>query len=144
MSSKSSKLVTVAALGVLTAAAGTTLGCRHSHVSGTSSTATVLDAFKDNTFDVDMVKDVSPDGWSADHCVAGPVAGLEILVCEYETEQALAQGEKDVQREWDTVNVDTAVVLHKGRTMLAIADRAKKDLGGKTTVHMLNVFRSLP
>lgn len=139
-----SRLFTAAALAVLAGAAGALLGCRHSHVEGTSSTDAVLDALKDNAFDVAVVKDVSPDGWSADHCVAGPVAGLDILVCEYATEQALAQGEKDVQHEWDTVNVDTGVVLHKGRTMLAIADRAKKDLGGKTTVHMLNAFRALP
>ena len=134
----------VAGLAVLAVAAVTALGCRHSHVAGTASTETVLDALKDIALDVAVARDVSPDGWSADHCVAGPVAGLEILVCEYETEQALAQGEKDVQHEWDTVNVDTAVVLHEGRTMLAISDRAKKDPGGKIIVHMLNAFRALP
>jgi hypothetical protein len=139
-----SRLLPVAALAALTVAAGTMLGCRHSHVAGTASTEAVLDALKENEFDVAVVRNVSPDGWSADHCVAGPVAGLEILVCEYETEQALAQGEKDVQQEWDAVNVDTGVVLHRGRTMLAIADRAKKDLGGKNTVRMLNAFRALP
>jgi hypothetical protein len=42
------------------------------------------------------------------------------------------------------VNVDTAVVLHNGRTMLAISDRANRDPNGRAITRMLNAFRALP
>lgn len=119
-------------------------GCRHSHVSGTASTDGVLDAFKDAGFDVTQMPVVEPDAWTADHCVSGKISELEVLVCEFKTEEALASGENEVRHGWDTVNVDTAVVLHNGRTMLAIADRAKRDLGGRATARLLNAFRALP
>lgn len=129
---------------ILTAFAALLSGCRHSHVEGTASTEAVIEAFKGAGFDVGGVKKVEPDNWSADYCVSGPVAGLEALVCEYETEQALAEGEKEVRRAWDAVNVETGVVLHHGRTMLSIADRDKKDLGGRAIARLLGAFRAVP
>jgi len=118
--------------------------CRHSHVSGTAGTDAVLDAFKGAGFDVAQVKVVEPDAWAADHCASGTVADLQVLICEFQTEQALATGEKEVQHGWDTVNVDTGLVLHNGRTMLAVADRATRDPSGRAIARMLNAFRALP
>jgi len=130
---------------MLAVAMGTTLaGCRHSHVGGTVSTDEVLAALKEGGFDVGGVKNVEPENWSADHCVSGQVAAVELLICEYETDAALAQGEGKVQHEWDSVNVETGVVLRQRRTMLALADRDKKDIGGRAIARMLNAFRALP
>jgi len=118
--------------------------CRHSHVSGTASTDVVLSAFKDGGFDVAGMNVVQPDTFAADHCVAGRISELDVLVCEFETDEALAAAETDVRRGWDTVNVDTGVVLHNGRTMLTIADRAKRDPSGRAIARLLNAFRALP
>jgi len=131
-------------LVALALAASPLIGCRHSHVSGTASTDAALDAFKDVGFDVTQMHVVEPDAWTADHCVSGKIAELEVLICEFKTEQALSGGEAEVRHGWDAVNVDTAVVLHNGRTMLAIADRAKRDPGGRAIARMLNAFRALP
>lgn len=120
------------------------LGCRHSHVSGTASTDTVLDAFKAGGFDVTQMKVVEPDVWTADHCVSGKISELEVLICEFKAEEALAGGEADIRHGWDTENVYTGVVLHNGRTMLAIADRAKRDPSGRAIGRLLNAFRALP
>jgi|GEM_PF-3439654 len=117
--------------------------CRHSHVSGTASTDAVLDAFKDGGFDITQMQQVEPDAWTADHCVSGKISDLEVLICEFKTEQALAGGETEVRHGWDAVNVDTGVVLHNGRTMLAIADRAKRDVGGRVILRLLNAFRAV-
>ena len=118
--------------------------CRHSHVPGTAGTDAVLDGFKGAGFDVAQVKVVEPDAWTADHCASGIVADLDVLICEFKTEQALASGEAEVQHGWDTVNVDTGVVLHNGRTMLAVSDRASRDPSGRAIARMLNAFRALP
>jgi len=120
------------------------LACRHSHVSGTASTDAVLDAFRAGGFDVSQMKVVEPDAWMADHCVSGKVSELEVLVCEFKTDEALAGGESEVTRGWDAVNVDTGVVVHNGRTMAAIADRAKRDPNGRVIARLLNAFRALP
>ena len=120
------------------------LACRHSHVSGTASTDTVLDAFKGGGFDVTQMNVVDPDTWAADHCVSGKISELDVLVCEFKTNEALAGAETDIRHGWDTVNVDTAIVLHNGRTMLTIADRAKRDPSGRAIARMLNAFRALP
>ena len=118
--------------------------CRHSHVSGTASTDAVLDAFKASGFDVGQMKVVEPDPWTADHCVSGKVSELQVLVCEFKTDEALAGGESEVRHGWDSVNVDTGVVLHNGRTMLVIADAAKRDPNGRAIARLLNAFRALP
>jgi len=118
--------------------------CRHSHVSGTTGTDAVLDAFKGAGFDVTQVKVVETDAWTADHCVSGTVADLDVLICEFKTEEALAGGEKEVRHGWDTVNVDTGLVLHNGRTMLAVSDRATRDPNGRVIARLLNAFRALP
>jgi len=120
------------------------LACRHSHVSGTASTDAVLAAFKDGGFDVTLMNVVEPDAWTAEHCVSGKISELEVLVCEFKTDEGLAGGSDEVRRGWDAVNVDTGVVLHNGRTMLAIADRAKHDPSGRAIARMLNAFRALP
>lgn len=129
------------ALGALLSPLG---ACRHSHVSGTASSDAVLDAFKSDGLDVTQMQQVEPDAWTADHCVSGKISDLEVLICEFKTEQALAGGETEVRHGWDTVNVGTGVVLHNGRTMLAVADRAGRDPSGRVIERMLNAFRALP
>lgn len=120
------------------------LGCRHSHVSGTASTDAVLDAFKGGGFDVTQMQLVDPDAWTADHCVSGKVSQLEVLICEFKTEQALTGGETEMRHGWDTASPDTGVIVLNGRTMLAVADRAKADPSGRAIARMLNAFRALP
>ncbi len=118
--------------------------CRHSHVSGTASTDAVLDTFNASGFDVASMKVVEPGVWVADHCEQGTVAQLDVVLCEYKTEQAMASGEDEIRKGWDVVNVDTGVVVHNGRTIMAIADRAKHDPEGRVIARLLNAFRALP
>jgi hypothetical protein len=116
-------------------------GCRKSHVPGTVSTDAVLDAFKGAGFDVSGMKKAEADTWGADNCVAGVASSLDLVVCEFATEQALVKSEADAQRDWNVVNVETGVVQHNGRTMLLIVDRKNGDRSGRAIAKMLAAFQ---
>ena len=73
----------------------------------------------------------------------GEVAGLSVVSCEYQNDADLVVGEKKARTDWNAANVETGVVVHVGRTMLVISDRAKKDPSGKTIARMLTAFRGL-
>lgn len=128
-------------LGVLAAGAGS--GCRKAHVPGTPSNEAILDAFRDASLNVDAMKSAEADTWGADNCVAGSVSGLDVVVCEFATEQALTKSEGEAIRDWNVVNVDTGVVEHNGRTMLLIVDRSKKDFNGRAIARMLGAFHQV-
>jgi len=120
------------------------VGCRRAHVAGTPSTDDVAKAFTDAGLDAAALTKVeTPDAWSAEYCVEGPVTGLSVLICEYQNDADVVVGEKKANTDWNAANVETGVVLHVGRTMLVIADRAKKDPSGKTIARMLTAFRAL-
>jgi hypothetical protein len=128
----------VALLGSLLATAE---GCRKAHVPGTLSNDVVADAFSGAKLDVAGLKSAEADTWGADNCLAGPVSGLDVVICEFATDEALAQSEADALRDWNVVNVDTGVVQHRGRTMLLVVDRGKRDPNGRVVARLLTAFR---
>jgi hypothetical protein len=124
--------------------AGSVSACRRSHVAGTPSTDEVAKAFtKAGLVSDGLTKIETPDAWSAEYCVDGPVAGLSVVICEYQNDADVVVGEKKANSDWNAANVDTGVVVHEGRTMLVITDRTKKDPSGKTIASMLAAFRGL-
>jgi hypothetical protein len=131
-------------LAVAMVAAVSLVACRRAHVAGTPSTDDAAKAFTQAGLDADaLTKLETPDTWSAEYCVDGPVAGLSVVICEYQNDADLVVGEKKANTDWNTDNVDTGVVVHVGRTMLAISDRTKKDPSGKTIARILTAFRGL-
>jgi hypothetical protein len=116
-------------------------GCHRSHVPGTLSTDVVLTAFQDARLDVDGVKNADAENWGADVCSAGPIAGLDVVICEYANDEKLSKAEADLVRDWNAVKVDTAVVSRNGRTLLMITDHGKQDPNGRTIARMLVAFK---
>jgi hypothetical protein len=135
-----SSLLAVALTGAIWLSA-----CRRGHVAGTASTDDVAKAFSQAGLDADtLTKLETPDAWSAEYCVEGPVAGLSVVICEYQNDADLVVGEKKAYTDWNTTNVETGVVTHVGRTLLAISDRTKKDPSGKSIARILAAFRGVP
>jgi hypothetical protein len=123
---------------------GTATGCRRSHhVEGTVSTDAALQAFTDIGYDTEAVKVVEPEPWSAGACSQGTISGLDVLVCEYATDDALAKGEQKINEDWNTVNVGTGVVVHTARTLMAVADSKNADPSGRAIARLLGAFREL-
>jgi len=132
-------LLTLALVG-----AGSLSACRRAHVAGTPGTDEVAKAFTQAGLEADaLTKIENPDAWSAEYCVDGPVAGLPVVICEYQNDADVVVGEKKANADWNAANVDTGVVVHVGRTMLVISDRTKKDPSGKTIARILAAFRGL-
>ena len=131
-------------LALTLVSAGSLAGCRRAHVAGTPSTDDVAKAFTQSGLAADgLTKVEAPDVWSAEYCVDGPVAGLSVVICEYQNDADLVVGEKKANTDWNAANVDTGVVVHVGRTMLVVSDRTKNDPSGKTIARLLTAFRGM-
>ncbi len=115
--------------------------CGRPHVKGTVAVETVLKAWTAEGFSTDTLVNVEPDDWSAGACSRGTMSGLEILLCEYATDEALAAGEAKITRDWTQQSVPTGATVRSARTLLAIADRDKADPNGRTIARLLKTFR---
>ena len=71
-----------------------------------------------------------PARFSAHQCVQGRLGGVDSLVCEYGSTEAVALGRK-AGEDW-VGQAPTGAVLTNGKTLLAVADRAHADPNGKT------------
>jgi hypothetical protein len=127
-------------LVLLTAALG--VGCGRPHVKGTVAVETVLKAWTAEGFDTKGVVNLDPDNWSAGACSRGTVSGVDVLMCEYATDEALAVGEKKIMTDWAEESVGTGAAVHVSRTILAIADRNKTDPSGRTIARLIKTFRA--
>lgn len=116
------------------------LGCRRSRVEGTVNVDSILNVWNDAGFDTEKVVNIEPDVWSAGACSRGPVAGLEVLICEYSSDDAARVGEKKMMSDWEEESVPTGAVVRTSRTLLAIADRNKADPSGRTIVRLAKLF----
>jgi hypothetical protein len=74
----------------------------------------------------------------AARCFAGQIDGVDALVCEYGSPDALALG-KRAGEQW-AATAPTATVLGNGRTLLALADRAHSDPNGRTIHKITRTF----
>jgi hypothetical protein len=115
-------------------------GCLRRHPSGTVPVDTVLKAWNEAGLQSGTVENVEPAAWNAEVCSQGFVAGLQILLCEYVSDEALALGEKRVMDVWTAESVGTGAVVHASRTLLAVTDRSAVDPSGRTIARLIKTF----
>lgn len=83
----------------------------------------------------DAWKPIDPGKLAAQKCETAQVEGVDAIVCEYGSTEAVALGKK-AGEEWIAQAV-TGVVLVNGQTLLGMADRNRTDPNGKT-MHKLS------
>jgi hypothetical protein len=130
---------------VLAAAVGGIACKRRPHVEGTVATETITKAWTADGFDSTAVVNVEAEPWSAGACYQGIVSGVDVLVCEYPSDEALAAGEQRINAVWDDESVATAAIVHTAqpsRTILAVADRANADPNGRTLSRLIKLFQA--
>ena len=134
----------VATLALAVAVGG--VACkRRPHVEGTVATETITKAWTAEGFDSTAVVNVEAEPWSAGACYQGIVSGVDVLVCEYPTDEALGRGEQQLNTVWDDESVTTAALAHTtqpSRTILAVADRANADPNGRTLNRLIKIFQA--
>jgi hypothetical protein len=114
------------------------LGCSKKPTEGGVRLEQVSSAFNAAGFKTDGFSPTDPSRWSALKCVAGSIDGVDTLLCEYGSADALALGKK-AGEQW-AASATTAAVLGNGRTLLAVADRAHADPNGKTIHKITQAF----
>jgi hypothetical protein len=127
-------------LAVLAVVAGA--GCRgRPHVDGTVAVDTILKAWAAEGFVTNTVVNIEPNPWSAGACARGMVSGLDVLLCEYASDETFSAGEKKMMSDWQAESVATGAAVRTSRTLLAIADRTSADPSGKTIARLIKSFR---
>jgi hypothetical protein len=132
-------------LFLLAAAVGSS-GCkRRPHVEGTVAAESVTKAWTADGFDTTSVVNVEAEGWSAGACSQGTVSGLDVLICEFDTDGALGTGSQKISAGWEEESVPTGALVRTtqpSRTVLAIADRTKSDPNGRTIARLAKTFQA--
>jgi hypothetical protein len=118
------------ARALLVALAALAFGCSKKPTEGGVRMKQVNDAFVSAGFKLDSFHAVDPGRFSAQKCAGGTLDGVEAVVCEFGSPQAVALGKK-AGEDW-VAQAATGAVLANGNTLLAIADRARSDPNGKT------------
>ena len=90
----------------------------------------VSDSLKSAGFALDNFRPIDASAYGAQTCAAGPIGGVDTLVCEYPSPNGPAAGHAAAER-WIGEAV-TGAVLVNGLTLLAVADRGHADPNGKT------------
>ena len=118
------------------------VSCRRPHVDGTVSVDSVLKKWSEGGFESNPVVNIEPDQWSAGACSRGPVAGLDVLICEYASDAAAKVGEIKMLNDWDEEGIPTGAVVRSSNTLFAVADRSRADRSGRTIVRLARLFQS--
>ena len=84
-------------------------------------------------------KPADPGRFSAQKCVTGAIEGVEAIVCEFGSVEAVQRGKKATEA-WVAQAV-TGVALDNGRTTLGLADRGKVDPNGKIIHRVTAAYR---
>jgi hypothetical protein len=138
--------LTAAAVALTVLAAGCTK--KRAHVDGTVAVDSVLARWTSDSVatgaEAESVKEVDPTPWNAGACSQGQVGTLEVLLCEYASDEALGQGEQQINKDWAQAEegVATGVVARAKRTLLAITDRTGADKSGHAILKLLKSFRA--
>jgi hypothetical protein len=80
-------------------------------------------------FKLDSFQPTEPGRFSAQKCVQGTLDGVDSVVCEYGSVEAVTLGKK-AGEDW-IAQATTGAVLVNGNTMLLVADRGRVDPNGK-------------
>lgn len=106
---------------------------------GKSGIAGELAEFKSAGHTVSEFTDADGAKLGAKKCQTGTVDLLPVLLCEYPSSDAAAVGQSAAEA-WGG-EVGTVVVLRRGSTLFAVADRNHADPNGKTLSALAKVFR---
>ncbi len=101
----------------------------------------VLKGLTSSGLKIDALASTAPTKFSASRCVLGPLEGLEALLCEYGSPDAMAAGRKAAEA-WNG-QADTGVVLDNGYTTLGLADRGRKDPNGKLINKIVEAYQKV-
>ncbi len=96
-------------------------------------------ALKDSGRAVSSFTDTDSSGFGAKKGQAGTVDRLSVLLCEYTNSDAAASGQAATEA-WGS-DTATVVVLRRGSTLFAVADRNQSDPDGKNISALSRVFR---
>jgi hypothetical protein len=113
------------------------------HVPGTPHTDEVLAAWHNAGLETKEFAPIQPAPSGAAYCEHGMVGGVDAVVCEYASDEALTQGLQQVKEGWARVDAHTGVILQTKRTTMAVVDRERREPSGKTISQMVKVFRKL-
>lgn len=113
------------------------------HVQGTPHTDDALAAWRSAGLTPDGFTRIEPAPNSATYCEHGLVRGVDTLVCEYASEEALTRGTQQVKEGWERVDVHTGVVIRAKRTLMVVVDRERREPSGKTISQMAKIFAKL-
>ena len=105
-------------------------GCGKQATEGGVRLKQVNDALVGAGFKLDSFHAVDPGRFSAQQCTNGNLDGVDAVVCEFGSAEAVTLGKK-AGEDW-VAQAATGAVLTNGRTLLAVADRARTDPNGKT------------
>jgi hypothetical protein len=89
----------------------------------------INDSFVSAGFKLDSFQPADPGRFSAQKCVAGSLDGVDTVVCEYGSAEAVTMGKK-AGEDW-VAQATTGAVLANGNTLLLVADRSRVDPNGK-------------
>jgi hypothetical protein len=126
-------LVLSSALALVAAA-----GCSKKPTEGGVRLEQVSEALSAAGLKPQSFQPTDPSRFSAQKCLAGTIDGIDTVVCEYGSPDALALGKK-AGEQW-ALPATTAAVLGNGRTILAVADRSHTDPNGKTIHKITQAF----
>jgi hypothetical protein len=113
------------------------------HVQGTPRTDDVLNAWRNAGLAPEGFARVDPAPNSAAYCEHGVIRGVDTLVCEYASEDALARGTQQVKEGWSRVDIHTGVMVRAKRTTMVVVDRERREPSGKTISQLAKVFGKL-
>ena len=105
-------------------------GCGKKPAPGGVRLKQVNDSLASAGFKVDSFQSADPGRFSAQKCSQGQLEGVDAVLCEYGSAEAVALGKK-AGEDWVGA-APTGAVLANGNTVLAVADRAHADPNGKT------------
>jgi hypothetical protein len=113
------------------------------HVQGTPHTDDALNAWRNAGLAPEGFARIDPAPNSAAYCEHGQIRGVDTLVCEYASEEALTGGTQQVKEGWARVDVHTGVIVRAKRTTMVVVDRERREPSGKTISQMAKIFAKL-
>ncbi len=96
-------------------------------------------AFAEAGWKTDSFQPIDAQQFSAQKCVTGKIEQIEAVLCEYGSAEAVQQGKRGAET-WVATAV-TGAALDNGRTVLALADRARTDPNGKMIHRITKAYR---
>ncbi|HWE27106.1 MAG TPA: hypothetical protein VHB97_03845 [Polyangia bacterium] len=118
-----------------------TSGCHKAKTDADAQLQKVSDAFAKADLKTESFAPGDAAAFHAEKCMTGKIEGVDSVVCEYGSLDALALGKKAGEA-W-AAGAPTAAVLGNGRVLLAVADRAHVDPNGKAIHKITHAFTHL-